>query len=318
MTRQDGDAADRGCGLAGGSAGEPAVKPFGEPFGKPAGGQDILCAEEIRAALLPRFARSEIVVKQTAGSTNDEAKLLAARGAGHGTIVAAEGQTGGRGRYARGFYSPPGTGLYMSLILKTDIQSACAPLITIAAAMAVCRAIADLTGFSPEIKWVNDIFLHGAKVCGILTESASDPESGALSHAVVGIGLNVSAPADGFPPELRGKAGALYLEYKPDTGMHSQSACNAIATRNALAARIANELLCICEGQGIAAREYMDEYRARSLVLGKEISYTRGNERGYGIACGIDSDGRLLVRQKEGGIPIALDSGEVSIVVASG
>ena len=286
--------------------------------GRPAAGcHDGLSAEAIRAGIAraraPGRADPPVVVLRAAKSTNDEAKLLAAGGAPHGSLVVAGSQSEGRGQRGRGFFSPPGAGLYMSAILRPGVQAASAVHITAAAAVAVCRAVEGLTGFSPSIKWVNDVYLHGKKVCGILTESAVEPGAGpaaepvfanncgSLLYAVVGIGINVSARAEDFPPGLRGVAGSIYPDGRPPI------------TRNALAAAVMGSLLDLCGAEGLASRGFMGEYRRRSCVVGREIEYVRGGVRGAGTAEGIDDCGRLLVRAAGAAGPVALDAGEVTI-----
>ena len=265
-------------------------------------GPDRIYAEGIRAGLASEYRGAKIFVLQSAGSTNDEAKLLAVNGAAHGTLIAAEEQTKGRGRFSRTFHSPPGTGLYMSVVLKPRLHLADALHVTAAAALAVCRAVRELTGFSPAIKWVNDIYLDGLKICGILTEASSDSESGEISSMVVGIGINLSARPGDFPPELRGAAGSIY------------PGGSSPVTRNALAASVYNELLRLCGEQGIAGSGIMREYRALSCVIGKHIKYVRGTDSGEGVALDIDDGGRLLVAKSDGiGGTIALNSGEVTI-----
>jgi len=216
-------------------------------------------------------------------------------------LIAAEEQSGGRGRYSRSFYSPFGTGLYMSVVLRPGLKASEAPIVTVAAALAVCRSIRGLTGLSPAIKWVNDVMLYDKKICGILTEATSDAENGAVSSMVVGIGLNVSARDGDFPPELHGVAGSIYPDGNPQV------------SRNAFAASIINELLALCDRQIVTERAFMSEYRELSCVLGKRIRYIRNGESGEGLAADIDGDGRLIVIINGSEAPLALDSGEVSI-----
>lgn len=275
-------------------------------------GPETFYSEGIRMGLDCGYRGLDIIVKQSVGSTNDEAKLLAVNGAAHGTLIAAEAQDRGRGRFARRFHSPPGTGLYMSIVLRPGIPSADAPLITVAAAVAVCRAVKRTTSLSPAIKWVNDVYLDGKKICGILTESTFDAESGGITSAVVGIGINISGRIDDFPGELRQTAGSLY----PDG--------NARVTRNALAAAILNETLDLCGNlfhagplpdAAAARRELMREYRERSMLTGRDVTYTRGAESGAGRVLGVDDDARLIIRINENGETVALNSGEVSILL---
>ena len=128
-------------------------------------------------------------------STNRAAKEAAFSGeAGHGALILARRQKSGRGRRGRSFYSPENAGLYMSIVLRPDRTLKEGLLITTAAATAVCRAVKKICGIDLGIKWVNDLYLHNKKVCGILTEAVTDFESGNIEFAVVGIGLNLYMP----------------------------------------------------------------------------------------------------------------------------
>ena len=139
-------------------------------------------------------------------STNNYLKKLASGGAAEGTVVIADEQTAGRGRMGRSFASAPGCGIYMSMLLRPEGCTAdCAPGLTAVAAVAVCRAIEKVCGRAPGIKWINDLYLRGKKICGILCESSV--KDGRVNYAVLGIGLNVTTRAEEFPEELRETAG---------------------------------------------------------------------------------------------------------------
>ena len=160
-----------------------------------------------------------IQVEKTLDSTNRLARDLAQRGGREGTVVVAGEQTAGRGRLGRSFFSPGGTGVYFSLILRPSPETE-ASLLTTAAAVAVAQAAEELAKRPAEIKWVNDIYMDGKKICGILTEGTYSIEEGRMESAVLGIGVNVSPPAEGFPEELRKKAGTI-LE-KPGNNARSR------------------------------------------------------------------------------------------------
>ena len=153
--------------------------------------------------------RCRILVYDHLPSTNQTAREMAADGALDGTVVLAHKQSAGRGRLGRSFFSPDGTGLYMSLILRRDLTAADALRLTPMAAVATAEAIEDMVGHKVDIKWVNDIYLDQKKVCGILTEGSVDPTSGRLAYAVIGIGVNITPPDGGFPEEIRQVAGAI-------------------------------------------------------------------------------------------------------------
>lgn len=254
---------------------------------------DVLSAQGVALYLPEKYRDSPVTVLQTVDSTNSAAKRLATEGAPHRTLVLAEKQTAGRGRRGRSFYSPAGTGLYMSVLLRPDSTLQDALPVTVAAAVAVCRAAEALTGKRPEIKWVNDLFLDGRKISGILTEAISDFESGMAEAVIVGIGVNLRTTD--FPDELAGVAGSL----QPGR-----------VTRNELAARIAAELFRLAEN--LSSPALMEEYRARSLILGKEIAFRQGDALRRGRAAAIDDEGCLLV-ETDGG-QIVLKAGEVSVV----
>jgi len=257
----------------------------------------------IRQAMPESRRDLAIVLKQTTESTNDDAKKLGAIGAAHGTLVLSETQTRGRGRFSRGFYSPAGTGLYMSVILRPGFALSDAPLVTIASAVAVCRALKSLSGFFPAVKWVNDVYLFNKKICGILTETAMSAQSGGAAGVVTGIGINVSAKSGDFPPELRDKAGSVYPDGDPKI------------SRSALAAYILNELLDICDEADAGRRDFLHEYKSLLFMLGRQVSYTRGGESGRGLAYDVDGRGRLLIKVSGNGDTVALDSGEVSVLI---
>ena len=143
----------------------------------------------------------------TLDSTNTQCKRLAAEGV-ESAVVTADCQTAGRGRMGRRFQSPPGLGLYLSVLWRTGLAAGTLPMITPLAAVAVCRAIEGVCGLRCGIKWPNDLLLGGRKVCGILTESAFRPD-GTPDWVIVGIGVNVSQTADDFSPDVAAIATSL-------------------------------------------------------------------------------------------------------------
>ena len=157
---------------------------------------DKLLPEEVLQGLKTRRFTGPVHHFETLDSTNDLAKELAARGAPEGTVVVAETQTGGRGRLGREWNSPPGVGLYVSLVLRPMLPPMELPQITLTTAVAVVRAVRRVAGVAPGIKWPNDLLFNGKKLGGILTEM--ETESDRIRHVVVGLGLNVNNP--GFPP----------------------------------------------------------------------------------------------------------------------
>ena len=168
---------------------------------------DKLLPEEVLQGLKTRVFTGPVHHFETLDSTNDLAKELAVQGAPEGTVVVAEAQTGGRGRLGREWDSPPGVGLYVSLVLRPMLPPMELPQITLTTAVAVVRAVRRVAGVAPGIKWPNDLLLNGKKLGGILTEM--ETESDRIRHVVVGLGLNVNNP--GFPPELAATATSLTL-----------------------------------------------------------------------------------------------------------
>lgn len=257
---------------------------------------DVLSAEGIKLYLNEEFKNIPITTYKTVESTNTEAKLLAVQNAKHGTTIIAEEQTRGRGRFGRDFFSPSETGIYMSIIIKPELNIENSVLITTAAAVAVCQAIDKLTGVLPRIKWVNDIFIGDRKVCGILTEAVTNFESGMMDNVVVGIGVNVKTKNEDFPLELQDTAGSIFIE-------------NKSFIRNQLTAEIINNLLKISDN--LEDRSFMQTYKQRSMILGEHILYKKNNNWYEGYALDIDNSGGLIVYTN--GQQITLNSGEVSI-----
>ena len=252
---------------------------------------DKLSAEGIAACL--EGWRHPIQVLETVDSTNTLAKREVALGrAQDGAVILAEEQTAGRGRLGRAFYSPRGNGIYLSIILKRPVPVEHASRLTISAAVAVCQAIESQTAKRPSIKWVNDVFLRERKVCGILTEAVSDFESGMVESAVVGIGLNVRSHA--FPQPLADIATSLYLEG---------------STRNALAAAVISRFFALLE---VPWASVLSQYRDRSMVLGRQVSFSRQGQEVHGLATGINNAGNLEVTLADGS-RATLIAGDVSI-----
>ena len=256
------------------------------------------------AAIVPMLSEAlkdhRIIAHKTIDSTNLEAKRIVNEEATFEGVILSEEQTKGRGRLGRVFYSPSESGLYMSLVLKPVADLDNATLITTAAAVAVCQAIETLTGKNPQIKWVNDIFLDGRKVCGILTEGIMDMESRTIGTIILGIGLNFRAPETDFPDEIQSIAGTLF------------DSKNALVTRNQMAAEILNRFYVLYPD--LASRSYLDEYRKRCFVLGEQVTFPQGSETIEAKAIAIDDDGGLVVALPSGETK-TLTYGEISIKI---
>ena len=245
---------------------------------------DILNEPSIISYLQTKHLGRKLDVFKTVDSTNSFAKSLAQLGAPHGHTVISEQQTAGRGRQGKRFHSPNNQGIYLSVIIRPQLPVEYSLAITSCAAVAVAEAIEKISKLNCQIKWVNDIFLNGKKVCGILTEASIGIEQGGLDYAVIGIGIN--ATNSSFPAELSNIATSISAE----TG--------APVNRSQLAAEVLNSLEYRLDN--ILKSDFIEEYRRRSMVIGKKINLTR-NDVTESVECtGIDGYGRLLVKKADG------------------
>ncbi len=241
---------------------------------------------------------NKIQIYKSLESTNKTAKELAVVGAEHGTVIISDCQTMGRGRYSRSFFSPAG-GLYMSLVLRPKVLQFENPTsVTAFAAVSVCEAIESISKKTPKIKWVNDIFIDGKKVCGILTEAVTDFESGGLDWVVLGIGINVCIRTEEFPGDLQPLATSIF----PDEKMPG--------VRNKLSAEIINRILGFETSP--SETEIFKKYKNRLMILGKEITVIQNQTEYKATAIDVDSVGHLIVKNENGEI-ITLYSGEIRI-----
>lgn len=260
------------------------------------GSDNILSAEIISAEKSVEHLGGKIIVLTETDSTNNYAKELASSGAAHGTVVIAEKQTGGKGRLGRRFESPSGKGLYVSVIVRPTFDISFAPLITSAAAVAVSEALEKLCGHDTAIKWVNDVYMNGRKICGILTEATLDLESKKLDCAVIGIGINVLE--FDFPDELKEKVTSIESE----TGIRLD--------RNKLCGELLNRLEYYLDR--IESRGHLEGYRKREMLTGNMITATVGNETVTGQALRIDDNADLVILTADG-TERKLNSGEASL-----
>ncbi len=226
-------------------------------------------------------------------STNLAARRLIGAGAPHGTLVTAVEQTAGRGRQGRAWTAPPGSSVLMSLVLRGP-----APLLSLAAGVAVAETAVAFGAVDVAIKWPNDVWIAGAKVAGILVEGRPQED-----WAVLGIGVNVAIAPDEFPPQLRGRATSLGLDRGLDGDRTAPEALEAVL------ATLLDRLgvwTAASDGEVLAALE------ARDALRGRAIAWAEG--RSVGTAAGIDRAGRLLVDTAAG--RVALDAGEVHLSLA--
>lgn len=239
--------------------------------------------------------KADIQCLSSVTSTNAVLKEAYAKGeADEFSVVIADRQTEGRGRRGKSFFSPPGSGLYMSILLKPRFKATEAYLITAAAAVAVCRAIEKCNlKVKPEIKWVNDVYISGKKVCGILTEASVDFESGNPEYAILGIGINLFTDKNDFPQELENIAGSVFDQKISDN------------LRNNFAAAVLNEFFDIYDDK---ETKFIEEYKARSLLTGKRVTSLMGD----GTVEGITDRAELILKKDDGEI-VLLSAGEVSV-----
>ena len=243
----------------------------------------------------------DINVYQTVTSTNTVLKEKAEQGAAHGTVIIAEEQTHGRGRMGKKFYSPSGTGIYLSILLRPDIPAGEALFLTTSAAVATAKAIEDVSEKKADIKWVNDVYIDDKKVCGILTEASFNMETGKLDYAIVGIGINICFPDGGFPSDIDSIATAVFDKNS-----------DSINKRSILIAHLLNYFMDYYNN--FESKSYVQEYINRSMIIGRDISVINGSQTQDAKALEIDNDCRLKIQYSDG-TEKWLNSGEVSIRV---
>ena len=251
------------------------------------------------SVLVEKYLKTDckVIVLDDIDSTNNYLKKLAEDGEKENTVVIAKHQSGGKGRMGRSFFSPK-SGLYMSILLRPNFSAEKSLFITTATAVAVSDAIDSLSDKSSSIKWVNDVFIDSKKVCGILTEASIDFETGGLSYAVVGLGVNLYHPADGFPEDIKNIAGTVF-----DSEISGDEKAK-------FAAEIINGFFNIYNN--FENSDFMKRYKSKSFILGKKINVIKGDKKIPATAIDIDDEARLLV-EYETGERESLFSGEVSI-----
>ena len=257
-----------------------------------------LLPEEISRHLHTRFIGRNMAYEDVIPSTNDLLKKMALQGAPDGTVCVAEEQSVGKGRLARGWFSPYGKGLWFSLLLKPTFLPQEAPKMTLLAAVAVVRAVRELCGVKAEIKWPNDILLEGRKLVGILTEMSA--EFGHINYLVVGIGINVCQRREDFLPELRETAASLSM------------IAGAEIDRAALETALLEELESLRRELPQETAERRQEYSAACLNLGRRVRVLRPDGERSALAVSLTPDYGLAVRYDDGTEEV-LRSGEVSV-----
>lgn len=266
---------------------------------------DILSSDAILNGLTQEAnAFYQLQCLATVDSTNNAVREQGVQGTAEGLCVIAEEQTAGRGRKGRAFYSPDATGLYLSILLRPSLSFQDATLITTAAAVAgakACEAANDmLSSGDVQIKWVNDLFLYGKKISGILTEAFLSMETGELDYAIMGIGFNLCPPKDGWPDNISHVAGSLFDKECPS------------GTRNLMASTFLNEFYKIYHL--LPDVGYMKEYRSRQLAMGKEVYLLSADSTSVQAkVLDVDDRGQLVVRLAGSSEATTVNSGEISI-----
>jgi BirA family biotin operon repressor/biotin-[acetyl-CoA-carboxylase] ligase len=244
--------------------------------------------EELRQRRKDCLIGREILFLPEVDSTNRQAREQCLRGAKEGTVVLAESQSAGKGRLGRQWQSPAGTNLYASIILRPSISAASAPQIPLLAGVAGANALARATGLDARLKWPNDIFVHGKKVGGILSEM--EAEGNRIRFIILGVGVNVNWPKEDIPPDLREIATSLRAEAGREF------------PRAEVAAEFFEELereygLFLKEGFSSRLRE---EWNRLSWVNQKWATITMMEKKFEGQVLGLDTDGALLLMDREG------------------
>jgi len=283
-----------------------------------------LNAYEIADDLQTNILGREIIYLDNVDSTNNYAKKISSEGCLEGTVVVSEQQSSGRGRLGRDWHSERGKGIWMSVVLRPSIESERVQIITLAAAVAVVKAINYVTGIETGIKWPNDILLDGKKLCGILTEMSSEVER--INYLILGIGINVSQSKNDFPENLREQATSLKIfsqslnnedfvvfnrseiiksvlfELEQMYNKINNGGSNCIATQTDIALQQEVAPLSVIAPQlNIAPQSAIaTEWRKYSITLGKEISIATRNAEIRGIAEDITDEGRLIVLCNDG------------------
>lgn len=259
---------------------------------------DTLFEKIIRESLATDFIGQNIALLPTVHSTNQYLKEMDTADIPNGYVVIADEQTGGRGRRSRMFLSPKGGGVYLSVLLKLDGWQNDIRLLTICAAVAVSKAIENVCGIRADIKWVNDIFCNGKKICGILTEAVLSGELQELSTVIVGIGINTGE----VPSELGGIATSI------------QEAAGIRGIRNRLIAEVLNQFEAVyldCMERG-KKRDIISYYESRLFIVGERVLVAGINHSYTATVTGIDETGALIVKDGCGEIR-HITTGEIEL-----
>ncbi len=243
-------------------------------------------------------SKLNITIFNELDSTNNYLKKIGSNGEKENQLVIAESQTGGRGRMGRSFYSPNGTGIYFSLLLHPKFSAEKSLFLTVMAAVSVAEAVMKYNKNDVKIKWVNDIYIDGKKVCGILTEGAINSDK-MLDYAVVGIGINVIAPENDFPDNIKDIATAIFPG-KAEANIKEK-----------IIAEVVNKFFDMYNG---IDTDFVKRYKEYSYLTGKDINIISGETVRPATVIDITDDCHLLVKNENDEIE-EISSGDVSVRV---
>lgn len=259
---------------------------------------DVITAEELKSQIDTQWAGQHICYYEETDSTNIRAKQLGEEGMPHGTLAVADRQSAGRGRRGRGWETPKGCSICMSILLRPEIPPVKAPMLTLVMAQSVAEGLKEATGVDVQIKWPNDIILNKKKLVGILTEMSTEIDY--INHVVIGVGINVNMTD--FPEELKEKATSLKIEMG-----HSLKRSPIIA---AVMRSFEKNYAFFLEAGDL--KPIQKAYNNLLVNREKEVRILGAKEEYNAFALGINEDGELLVRREDGTVE-AIFAGEVSV-----
>lgn len=248
---------------------------------------DLLLPTELQVGLQTQIIGREIIYFTETDSTNDRAHALAKDGAAEGTVVIAEAQQAGKGRLGRRWTSPAGVNLYASIILRPPIAPRHAPQLTFLSAAAVARAVTEITGLTPTVKWPNDVLLDGSKVAGLLNEL--DAETERIHYLILGVGVNVNMQAEQFPEDLRYPASSLAL------------ACGGEVSRMLFTRTLLEQLdRLYSQYRREGFEPIMQAWQEYFVLTGVQVEVDCQGRLLRGRVVGLDEDGALLLKLADG------------------
>lgn len=263
-----------------------------------AGCPDLISAGEIKSYLSTKWAGQNLQYYDETDSTNTRAKVFGENGGAHGTLVVAEQQNSGKGRRGRSWTSPAGSSIYMTILLRPDLEPSRAPMMTLVMAYSVAMALQEKEKIAAKIKWPNDLVLNKKKICGILTEMSAEIDY--INYVVIGVGINVNTET--FPEEIAATATSLRLETGESVKRAELIAC--------VMQKFEEYYEKFCEAGDLSP--IMDGYNEILVNMGREVRVLEPGNEYNACALGINEKGELIV-EKEDGSRAAVFAGEVSV-----